>query len=161
MLVAAIEHGSGVVFGQVAWGAAGGEIKGARRLLREIDIESRAVTLDALHAQRKTASLIVGRGGYHVMTVGQAKQQTLLDDIGSLTPGIPVLGFRVRTGLGVHDAREGSRRTSAATSRVGTHAAILIVRSGGRSPYMPRAHRHFAARSGDAMHRVTQRLFPD
>ncbi len=42
-LVAAIEHGSGLVCGQVASATGGGEIEGARRLLREIDIAGRVV----------------------------------------------------------------------------------------------------------------------
>jgi len=41
------------------------------------------------------------------------------------------------------------------------NAAISIVRLDGRFPYMPQAHRHFAARQGDAMSQVTRRLFPD
>ena len=49
--MAAIEHESGLALGQVASSTDGGEILGARRLLREIDIEGRVVTLDALHAQ--------------------------------------------------------------------------------------------------------------
>ena len=56
-LVAAIEHSSGLALGQVASSTGGGEILGARRLLREIDIEGRVVTLDALHAQLATARL--------------------------------------------------------------------------------------------------------
>ncbi len=79
-LVAAIEHESGLAIGQVASSTGGGEIRGARRLLREIDIEGRVVTLDALHAQRKTARLIVGRGGDFVMTV-KGNQAALLDDV--------------------------------------------------------------------------------
>jgi len=42
-----------------------------------------------------------------------------------------------------------------------TNAAISIVRLDGRFPYMPQAHRHFAARQDDAMRQVTRRLFPD
>ena len=38
------------------------------------------MTLDALHAQRKTARLIVGRGGDYVMTV-KGNQAALLDDV--------------------------------------------------------------------------------
>lgn len=79
-LVAAIEHRSGLPVGQVAPLTGGGEIEGARRLLREIDIEGRAVTLDALHAQRATARLIVRRGGDYVMTV-KGNQAALLDDV--------------------------------------------------------------------------------
>ena len=79
-LVAAIEHGSGLAVGQVASATGGGEIEGARRLLREIAIDGRVVTLDALHAQRATARLIVSRGGDYLMTV-KGNQAALLDDV--------------------------------------------------------------------------------
>ncbi len=46
MLVAAVEHGSGVTLGQTASDSAGSEIVGARRLLSELDIRGRVVTLD-------------------------------------------------------------------------------------------------------------------
>lgn len=81
-LVAAIEHESGLTVGQVASATGGGEIEGARRLLREIDIDGRVVTLDALHTQRETARLIVSRGGSYVMTV-KGNQAGLLDDVES------------------------------------------------------------------------------
>ena len=40
------------------------------------------------------------------------------------------------------------------------NAAISIVRLDGRFPYMPQAHRHFAARQGDQWSQVTRTLFP-
>ena len=80
LLVAAVEHGSGVVHGQTASDSAGGEIVGVRRLLRELGVAGRTITLDALHSCPKTARLIVAEGGDYVMSV-KRNQPTLLDDI--------------------------------------------------------------------------------
>ena len=80
MMIAAVEHGSGVVRGQTSSDSAGGEILGVRRLLRELGIAGRTVTLDALHSCPKTARLIVAEGGDYVMPV-KANRPTLLDDI--------------------------------------------------------------------------------
>ena len=61
-LVAAVEHGAGVVRGQVsASGFAGSEIVAARQLIDELDVAGRRLTLDTLHSCRKTAELIVAR----------------------------------------------------------------------------------------------------
>ena len=80
MFVAAVEHGSGVVRGQVASDSAGGEIEGARRLLREIGVADRVATLDALHGCPNTARLIVDGGGDYVVPI-KDNHPTLLDDI--------------------------------------------------------------------------------
>ena len=80
MFVAAVEHGSGVVRGQVGSDSAGGEILGVRRLLREIGVAGRVVTADALHCCPETARLIVGGGGHYVLPV-KANHPTLLDDV--------------------------------------------------------------------------------
>ncbi len=80
MFVAAVEHGSGVVRGQVASDSAGGEIEGARRLLREIGVADRVVTLDALRGCPNTARLIVDGGGDYVVPI-KDNHPTLLDDI--------------------------------------------------------------------------------
>ena len=55
MFLAAVAHGCGGVAGQIASDSAGGEILGARRLVRELDIRELDVagcvlTLDALHS---------------------------------------------------------------------------------------------------------------
>ena len=54
-MIAAVEHGSGVVRGQTSSDSAGGEVFGVRRLLRELGIAGRTVTLDVLHSCPKTA----------------------------------------------------------------------------------------------------------
>ena len=80
LMVAAVEHGSGVVRGQTASDGAGGEIVGVRRLLRKLGVAGRTITLDALHSCPKTARLIVAGGGDYVMPV-KGNRPTLLDDI--------------------------------------------------------------------------------
>ena len=80
MLIAAVEHGSGVIRGQTASGSAGGEIVGARTLLRELGVAGCIITMDALHSCPKTARLITGGGGDYVIPV-KRNQPALLDDI--------------------------------------------------------------------------------
>lgn len=80
MFIAAVVHGAGLVAGQVASDSAGGEILGARRLIRELDVADRVLTLDALHSCPKTARLIVGKGADYVMPV-KGNHQDLLDDL--------------------------------------------------------------------------------
>ena len=80
MFVAAVEHGSGVVRGQVGSDSAGGEILGARRLLREIGVAGRVVTADALHGCPNTVRLIVDGGGDYVLPI-KDNRRALFDDI--------------------------------------------------------------------------------
>ena len=63
VLIAAVAHGSGLTLGQTASDSAGGEILGARRLLRKIPAAGRVMTLDALHSCPETAHLTMARGG--------------------------------------------------------------------------------------------------
>jgi len=68
-LLAALDHGSGVVLGQVEVGAKTNEIPLITDLLGMLDLTDVVVTADALHCQRATAEYIVGRGGHYVFTV--------------------------------------------------------------------------------------------
>ena len=83
MLIAAVEHGSGVTLGQTASDSAGSEIVGARRLLSELDIRGRVVTIDALQSCPRTAAHILERGADYLATV-KGNGKTLLDDIRGL-----------------------------------------------------------------------------
>jgi predicted transposase YbfD/YdcC len=75
-LVAALDHGSGVVVGQLATAAKSNEIPAVRTLLTTFDLNGVVVTVDAMHTQTDTATLIVGAGGDYVFTV-KANQPTL------------------------------------------------------------------------------------
>ena len=82
-LLAAMDHESGAVIGQVAVGAKTNEIPKLIDLLDPIDITDMVVTVDALHTQRATADYIVDRGGHFVMCV-KRNQPTLYDQLKSL-----------------------------------------------------------------------------
>ena len=85
MLLAAVAHGSGVVAGQTASDSAGGEILGARRLIRELDVAGRTLTLDALHSCPETARAILDGGGDYVLPV-KGNRPALLDDLRAFAP---------------------------------------------------------------------------
>ena len=80
MLIAAVEHGSGVIRGQTASDGAGCEITGVRRLLRKLGVAGRTVTLDALPSCPKTTRAIVQQGGDYVLPA-KGNRPTLYDDI--------------------------------------------------------------------------------
>ena len=71
-LVAAFDHGSGTILGQVATAAKSNEIPAVRTLLAAFDLAADGgvvVTVDAMHTQTDTADLITAAGGDYVFTV--------------------------------------------------------------------------------------------
>lgn len=68
-LVAAFDHGSGAVLGQLAVTAKSNEIPAVRTLLAGFDLTDVTVTVDAMHTQADTAQLIVESGGDYVFTI--------------------------------------------------------------------------------------------
>ena len=68
-LVAALDHHTGAVLGQLAVAAKSNEIPAARTLLASFDLAGAVVTVDAMHTQADTAQLIVQAGGDYVFTV--------------------------------------------------------------------------------------------
>lgn len=82
-LLAAMDHGTGTVVGQVDVAARTNEIPMLRELLDQFDITDVVVTVDALHTQRDTIDYIVGRGGHVVMTV-KKNQPNLYDELKAL-----------------------------------------------------------------------------
>jgi len=75
-LVAAFDHASGTVLGQLAVTAKSNEIPAVRTLLASFDLTGVVVTVDAMHTQTDTAQLIVEAGGDYVFTV-KGNQPTL------------------------------------------------------------------------------------
>ncbi|MGE4363820.1 MAG: ISAs1 family transposase [Mycolicibacterium sp.] len=72
-LVAAFDHGAGVVLGQIAVDAKSNEIPAARTLLGGLDLDGAVVTLDAMHTQTDTATTITSAGGdYRLRVHGQS-----------------------------------------------------------------------------------------
>ena len=82
MMVAAVEHGTGLVLGQVQVGDKTNEIPAVRELTRALDLGGRVVTLDALHAQQETArALVEDCGADYVVTAVKDNQPTMLGDL--------------------------------------------------------------------------------
>ena len=75
-LIAAFDHTAGTVLGQVATAAKSNEIPAVRDLLGLFDLNQVVVTVDAMHTQSDTATLIVAAGGDYVFTV-KSNQPTL------------------------------------------------------------------------------------
>ena len=75
-LVAAFDHAAGVVLGQVAVAATTNEIPTVRTLLKILDLAGAVLTIDAMHTQDDTATVITGAGGDYVFTV-KANRPTL------------------------------------------------------------------------------------
>ncbi|WP_406177180.1 ISAs1 family transposase [Streptomyces sp. NBC_00996] len=82
-LVAALAHGSGAVLGQVAVSEKSNEIPAARQLLQLLDLDGVVVTMDALHTQHDTATLVTRAGGDYVLTV-KANQKSLYAQLKAL-----------------------------------------------------------------------------
>jgi len=68
-LVAAFDHASGTVLGQVAVAEKSNEIPAVRDLLACFDLTAVVVTVDAMHTQTDTATAITAAGGDYVFTV--------------------------------------------------------------------------------------------
>ena len=81
MMVAAITHSTSVVLGQTEVSAKSNEITAVRRLANTIDVAGRVVTLNALHAQHKTAKCLLERQAHYVITAIKKNQPTMLEDL--------------------------------------------------------------------------------
>lgn len=68
-LVAALDHDTGVVLGQLAVDAKSNEIPCVRDLLACFDLTGAVVTVDAMHTQTDTATAITKAGGDYLFTV--------------------------------------------------------------------------------------------
>ena len=82
MMVAAVEHGSGLVLGQVRIGAKTNEIPAVRELSRQLDLAGRVLTVDAMHAQHETARCLTEDCEAHYVVTGvKDNQPTIRDDL--------------------------------------------------------------------------------
>src|SRR5664279_1136666 len=68
-LVAAFDHASGAVVGQLAVTSKSNEIPALRDLLHGMDITGAVISADAMHCQRETAKHITGRDAHYILTV--------------------------------------------------------------------------------------------
>jgi predicted transposase YbfD/YdcC len=82
-LLTAVDHGRGVVLGQVEVGAKTNEIPMFSTLLDRIDITGAVITADALHAQRGHAEYLAGRGA-HYLLIAKRNQPGLYAQLAAL-----------------------------------------------------------------------------
>ena len=68
-LVAALDHATGTVLGQVAVAAKSNEIPAVRDLLACFDLTGAVITVDAMHTQTDTAAAIIDAGGDYLFTI--------------------------------------------------------------------------------------------
>ena len=82
MMVAAVEHGSGLVLGQKEIDDKTNEIPVVRDLSSGLDLAGRTVTLDAMHAQHDTARCLLDKcHADYVVTAIKDHPPTMLDDL--------------------------------------------------------------------------------
>ena len=78
-MVSALLTEAGIVLGQTAVEGKSNEIPAMAALLDLLDIEGALAAADAMHAQRKTAELIIGKGGDYALAL-KANQGSLHED---------------------------------------------------------------------------------
>ena len=81
MMVAAVEHRTGVVLGQVEVDSRSNEIPAVRELSGSLDLAGRIVTMDAMHAQHETVRCLLGRRADYVFSAIKDNQETILEDL--------------------------------------------------------------------------------
>ena len=82
IMVAVLEHDSGLVLGQVAVSDKSNEIPAVRTLVQDLDLAGRTVTVDAMHVQQETAQCLVEDcGADYVVTAVKDNQPTLHEDL--------------------------------------------------------------------------------
>ena len=118
MVMACLDHESGIVLGQVEIAEKSNEIPMFTTLLDTIaDLTGLVVTADALHAQREHAEYLHGRGAHYVITV-KGNQKTLRNQLAGLPwKDVPIGHRETDTGHG---------RTVTRTYKVVTIAAGII-----------------------------------
>lgn len=88
-LLSAFLHHEGIVIAQKEVAAAGGEIQGARLMLKDMDIRGMVVTADALHTQHETAAFLVKDKEADYFFTVKDNQSTLKGDIEALQWDFP------------------------------------------------------------------------
>ena len=82
IMVAAVEHGSGLVLGQTQVRDKSNEIPAVRDLSRSLELSGRIVTLDAMHVQHETARCLLNEcGADYLVTAVKQNQPSLLEDL--------------------------------------------------------------------------------
>lgn len=101
MVMACLDHDSGVTLGQVEIAEKSNEIPKFTTLLDTIaDVTDLVVTADALHAQREHAEYLRGRGAHYVLTV-KGNQKALRDQLAGMPwKDVPIGRRETDTGHG-------------------------------------------------------------
>lgn len=82
LLVAAMEHGTGLTLGQVPIDQKSNEIPALKDLSKQLHLTGRTVTFDALHAQHDTARCLLEEcGAEYVTTAVKDNQPTIHEDL--------------------------------------------------------------------------------
>ena len=104
-LMAALDHDTGTVLGQVQVGSKSSEINAFRPLLDRINITGSIVTADALHTQRGHVNYLRRHGGHYVFTV-KTNQPRLHTQLATLPwTSIPVADTNTGKGHGRVETR--------------------------------------------------------
>ena len=128
-LLAALDHAHGAVLGQAGVGAKTNEIPMFPVLLDRIGITGAVITADAMHAQRRHATYLAGRGAHYLLTV-KRNQPGLFAQLAALPwRQVPVACDTRERGHG-RDERRTLKVTAVAAGLAFPHAAqaIQIVR---------------------------------
>jgi predicted transposase YbfD/YdcC len=128
-LLAALDHGHGVVLGQVEAAAKTNEIPLFTTLCDRIEITDAVITADALHAQREHARYLARRGAHYVITI-KRNQPGLHAQLAALPwRDVPAAYDKRECGHGRHERRT-LKVTAVARGLAFPHAAqaLQIVR---------------------------------
>jgi predicted transposase YbfD/YdcC len=148
-LLAALDHGYGVVLGQVDVQAKTNEIPMFSTLLDGIDLAGTVVTADALHAQRGHAEYLAGQRGAHYLITIKGNQPSLRAQLAGLPwRQVPI----------AHDTREkGHGRKERRTLKITAVAAGLAFPHAAQAIQIVRRRRPLTAKkwSTETMYAVT------
>lgn len=82
-LLSAVQHGLGILRGQVEVDGKANEIPAAHRLFDQLSVAGTVVTADAMHTQERTAKAIVERGGEYLL-IAKDNQPSLRQSLAAL-----------------------------------------------------------------------------
>ena len=145
MMVAAVEHDSGMVLGQVEVDSKSNEIPAVRELSSSLDLAGRIVTVDAMHAQHETARCLLGRRADYVISAIKDNQETILEDLKAIDFSDAPWHETVDKGHGRIERRRREPRRNGAWYRIVLHHPSRLP---GDASLVPLSWRAASCRSG-------------